>query len=96
MRFMASPRRRPTTIKRDELREEDDVRGAALGAFGGESAACRQRQPGGSPGGPAQQSRRRTLSSAGAPGHGVGLSRAVRRVPNQPAPANLFGCLGFR
>ena len=36
----------PDHHQRDELGEEDDLRGAALGAFGGESAARRQRQPG--------------------------------------------------
>ena len=77
----------PDHHQRDELREEDDVRGAALGAFGGESAARRQRQRGDTAGRPAQQSRCRTLSSGGAPGHGIGLSRAIRRVPNQRSPS---------
>src|SRR5215475_8292510 len=63
----------------DELCEEDDVRGAGLGAFGCESCARAQHQRADSAP-PGAQARARRGEENGRPGHGLGArGRSIRR-----------------
>src|SRR4029079_17901943 len=74
--------------QRDQLREEDDLGGPALGAFGREGGAGQEGEPGDGGGGRGEKSRGRSrwpdLSSATAPGH-RGLSRPIPPASNRPA-----------
>src|SRR5215510_5981776 len=69
----------PDQHQRDELCEEDDVRGAGLGAFGCESCARAQHQRADSAP-PGAQARASRGEENGRPGHGLGArGRSIRR-----------------